>query len=202
MAGVVDRLQGHATGEGPVADHRHATEILAAGVAGQGHAQGSGNACGGVAGAEVVEAAFAALQITGHPVLLAEGMEAGVTAGDQFVGIGLVAHVPDHLVPVQVEGLVEGEGELHNPQARAEVAAAGGDHLQMFLADLAGDRLEFRGAQTVELVRVTQLAEVHDRFDLNPGNLRVPFRRSAAIATVCAGQPPRRGRGHLPHWSP
>ena len=212
VPGVVDRLQGHATGEGAIADHGDAAKIFTAGIAGQGHAQGGRDAGGGVAGAEVVEAAFAALEITGHPTPLPQGVELAVATGDQLVGIGLVTDIPDHLVAVEVEGLIEGEGELHHPQARPEVTAAGGDHLEVLLTDLAGDRLEFRGTQTVQLIRVIQLAEVHDHTDLDLGNLRGPFWRTATTTTVCPTPPPRRPlapcqrraapSGRLPHWGP
>jgi hypothetical protein len=92
-----------------------------------------------VAGTEVVEAALAALQIAGHTTLLAQGVELVVATGDQLVGVGLVAHIPHHLVVVEIEGLVKGQGELHHPQTRAEVPAAGAHHLQVTLPDLAAD---------------------------------------------------------------
>ena len=88
-------------------------------------------------------------------------MEAAVAAGDQLVGIGLVTHVPDDPILVEVKGLVERQGELDHPEAGAEVTAAGGHGFEMLLADLPGDRFEFRGAETVQLVGMAQLAEMH-----------------------------------------
>ena len=61
VAGMVDRLQGHATGEGAIADHRYALEILAAAIPGQGHPQGSRDGGAGMAGAEMVKAALTPL---------------------------------------------------------------------------------------------------------------------------------------------
>ena len=124
MAGVVDRLQRHAAGEGAIADHRHAFVVVLALIAGQGHAEGRRDAGGGVAGTEMVEAALGPLQVARHPVLLPQGGEILVAARDQLVGVGLVAHIPHHLVLVEIEGLVEGEGEFHHPQARTEVTTA------------------------------------------------------------------------------
>ena len=100
-------------------------------------------------GAEVVEAALAALQIAGDAILLAQGVESVVAAGDQLVGIGLVAHVPDDPVAIQIQGLIESQGELHHSETGAEVAAAGGDHFQMPFADLAGDRFELADAEAL-----------------------------------------------------
>jgi hypothetical protein len=40
VAGVVDRLQGHAAGERAITDHGHALEVFTALIAGQGHTKG------------------------------------------------------------------------------------------------------------------------------------------------------------------
>jgi len=125
VASVVDRLQGHAAGEGAITDHGHALEVLAALVAGQSHAQGRGDRGGGVAGAEVVEAALAALEVAGDAVLLAKRVETVPATGDQLVGVGLVPHIPDDTVTVEVEGLVERKGQFDHAEAGAEVAATG-----------------------------------------------------------------------------
>ena len=161
VAGVVDRLQGHASGEGSIADHRDAFEMLLTGITGQGHPQGSRDARGSVPRAEMVEAALAAFEITGHTTLLAKGVKIGVAAGDQLVGIGLVSHIPDHAVVVEVESLIEGQGEFHHPKPWAEVAAAGGHHLQVAFPDLASHRFQFRDGEAMQLVGVAQRAELH-----------------------------------------
>ena len=119
MAGVVDGLQRHATGEGAIANHRHRFEALSQLVPGQGHAQGRRNTGGGVAGAEVVEHALAALQVARHAALLAQAVKTVVSARHQLVGIGLVTHVPHNPIVVEVEGLVEGQGQFNHSQARA-----------------------------------------------------------------------------------
>jgi len=111
-----------------------------------------------VAGTEVIEAALAALEVAGHAVLLAQAVEIVVTAGDQLVGIGLMTHVPDDPIVVEIEGLIQGKGELDHAQTGAEVTATGTHHLEMALADLAGDSLELGGAQAMQLIRMRQLA--------------------------------------------
>ena len=109
----------------------------------------------------MVKAALAALEVAGYPVLLAQAVEILVAASYQLVGIGLVTHVPHHFVVVEIEGLIEGEGELHHSQPRAQVPAAGAHHLQMALTNLAGNGFKLCRAQAVQLIRVTQLAEMH-----------------------------------------
>jgi hypothetical protein len=116
-----------------------------------------------MAGPEMVKGALTALEIPSHPIFLAQGVEILVTTGEQLVGVGLVTHIPDHLVAIEIEGLVKGKREFHDPQAWAKVAAAGGDNLQMALPHLASDSFEFGRAQTVQLVWMAQLAEMHAR---------------------------------------
>ena len=62
---------------------------------------------------------------------------------------------------VEIEGLIEGKGEFHHPQAGAEVAAAGADHLEVAFADLTCNPLELCSAQSVQLIRMRQLTEMH-----------------------------------------
>ena len=109
----------------------------------------------------MVETAFAAFEIARDTTLLAQAVEILVPASQQFVGVGLVAHIPNHLVVVEIEGLVQGQGQLHNPQAWSQVAATGGHHLEMALTNLAGDGLELCSGEAVQLVRMAQLAEMH-----------------------------------------
>ena len=110
---------------------------------------------------EVVEGALATLQITRDAVLLAQGVEGVVATGDQLVGVGLVTHIPNNPVSVEVKGLIQGEGELHHPQAWAEVTTARAHHFQVTLADLAGDAFELSNAEAMQLIGMRQLAEMH-----------------------------------------
>ena len=77
------------------------------------------------------------------------------TSGDQFVGVGLMSHIPDHLVPVQIERLVERQGEFNNTKARSEMTTAGGHNLEMPLPDLAGNILKLGQAEAVQLIRMS-----------------------------------------------
>jgi hypothetical protein len=160
---MVDCLKGHATGEGPVADHRNTFELFTPLVAGQGHPQRCGDGGARVPRAEVVEGALAALQITGDSVLLTQGMEIVVATRDQLVGISLMTHIPDHTVMVEIQGLIQGQGQLNDPETRAEVTSTGAHYLEMTLADLTSDRFELSEAQAVQLIRMSQLAEMHAR---------------------------------------
>ena len=68
-----------------------------------------------MASTEMIEAAFRAFEVSRNAVLLAQGVEVVETTGDQLVGVSLMPDVPDDPVPIQIKGLVKGQGELNNP---------------------------------------------------------------------------------------
>jgi hypothetical protein len=100
MTSVVNRFQGHTAGEGTIANDSGHFIVFASMVTGQGHPQSSGDAGRGVPGSKVVKRAFAALKVASHPIFLTQGVELGVTTGDQLVGVSLVPYIPTDLVMV------------------------------------------------------------------------------------------------------
>ena len=55
--------------------------------------------------------------------MLSQGVERFPAAGEDFVGIGLVADIPDHLVFGGVEDIMDGNGEVDRAQAGRQMAA-------------------------------------------------------------------------------
>ena len=80
-------------------------------------------------------------------------------AGEELVAVGLVAHVPDDAVAGRLELRVEGDRELHGPQARPEVAAGLRHRVDDRLAHLARERLELRVAHPVQVGRRVEAGE-------------------------------------------
>ena len=74
--------------------------------------------------AEGVKGGFIPLREGRKAAVLPNARHGFPAARQDFVGIGLVAHIPDDAIFRRVEAVVQGEGQLHDPQARAEVAAA------------------------------------------------------------------------------
>ena len=107
-----------------------------------------------MAGVKGVVGALAALGEAAEAAVLPQGVEPVLAPGEEFVGIGLMAHVPDDLVPGAVKDIVQGDGELHHSQAGGQVPAGlghGGDDL---LPDFLGQlRQEFR-RQLLQLLRI------------------------------------------------
>ena len=95
---------------------------------------------------------------TAHATQLAKGVEAIETAGQQLVGVGLVAGVPDDAVGGAVEDAVEGDGELHHAERAAEVAAGGGHGIDDLAAELRAQGPGLRVADVVQFLRSLELA--------------------------------------------
>ncbi len=80
-------------------------------------------------------------------------MEPVTASGDQLVGVGLMPHVPDDLVPGGIEDIVEGEGELHGSKGRGKVAAVLGAGLDDDPADLFREDFKFLLAEQLDVGR-------------------------------------------------
>ena len=109
--------------------------LLPRGVAGQRQALADGDARARVAAVEHVVGALGAPREATHAAELAEGPERQA-AGQQLVGVGLVAGVPDDAVGGAVEQPMEHHRQLHHAQRAAQVAAGLGDGADDGLADL------------------------------------------------------------------
>ncbi len=57
-------------------------------------------------------------------------------SGEQFVGITLVAHIPDQLVARTVEDSVQRQGQLHDAQIGRHVTAVFEDGINDMLSNL------------------------------------------------------------------
>ena len=91
-----------------------------------------------MADTEGVILALAALGKTGQPACMAHAVHLLHTASQDFVGIGLVSHVPDYAVVGSVVDIVQGDREFHHSQPRAEVAAGLADAVQQIAAQFPG----------------------------------------------------------------
>jgi len=136
VTGVVHGLVGHTAGHGAVADHGQDLVPAPGQITSGGKAGGGGDGGGGVAHIKAVVGRFIPLGKPADAVLPAQGGKTVAPAGQQLVGIGLVPHVPDDLVVGGGEDPVQGNGQLHHPQAGRQVAAVFGagfnDHLAQF----------------------------------------------------------------------
>jgi hypothetical protein len=73
-------------------------------------------------GTEVIKSALRTLQITSYTPLLPERVKGIEATREQLVGIGLVPHVPTHFVPIEIEGLIQSNGEFNDTKPRSKVS--------------------------------------------------------------------------------
>ena len=95
---------------------------------GPGHADGGADGGAGVADGEEVVGRFGGGGEAADGAFLAEGGELSSPAGEQLVGVALVADVEEQAVGAlgvgaEVVDVVEGEGELDDAEVAGEVAA-------------------------------------------------------------------------------
>jgi hypothetical protein len=135
-AGVVEALVGQAAGHGAVAHHRHHVVILTRQIARRREAERRRDGGRAVRRAEDVVGALDAAREAGDAAVLAQRGEAVASPGEDLVGVRLVADVPHDAVARRVEDRVQGQRQLHRPEARGQVPAIlrAGVHDQ--LADL------------------------------------------------------------------
>ena len=77
-------------------------------------------------GGKGVVRTFAAFGESGNSAVPPQALKLSRPSGDEFVGIRLVPHVPDHLVLGGVKDIVDGDGQFHRPEAGSQVAAGTG----------------------------------------------------------------------------
>ena len=111
-------------------------------------------------------------------VLLAERADAGAAAGQDLVGVALVAHVPNELVVGRVEGGVDCDGEFDNAEGRAKMAAGFRHGRDGFGAEFIGALGEFIVGQPPQIGRIGNAVEnrgfgaVHGSFSVSVGLFR------------------------------
>ncbi len=79
-----------------------------------------------------------ALRKTTQATELAQGVHAVTPTGQNFVGIGLVAHVPHNAIVRRVVDIVQRHGEFHGAEIGAEMPAGLGNAFQQIGAQLIG----------------------------------------------------------------
>ena len=159
-ADVVQRLEGNAVGQRRVAENADDVFIRAALVARRRHAQRGGQRGAGVARAEAVMFALRAQSEAIQSVRLADRAEPLFAAGQNFMNINLVAHVPDKLVLGRGENFVQRNGQLDHAEVRAEMAAAFGETFDQLGADFAGEFLQLRHRELLHVLRAVHHVQV------------------------------------------
>ena len=83
--------------------------------------------------------------------VLADRVQLLAAPGQDLVRVGLVAHVPEDLVPGRLQHRVQRHGQLARAEVRAEVAADLPDGVDDVLAHLLGELQELRLGEALEV---------------------------------------------------
>ncbi|MNS60825.1 hypothetical protein D3C72_938360 [compost metagenome] len=196
-AGVVHGLEGHAGGHCAVADHGDAYALLALGAGAQGHAQCGRDRGGRVRGTEGIELALRAAREARDTAVLAQRGHAVAAAGQDLVGIALVAHVPDHAVGRGIEHIVERNGQLHRAEVGRQVPAGLGDRFQHIGAQFVSQRVELAAIQLAQVCGGVDFVEqrvghdVRSAAGFSMSGLSVQLERSTIRSASSASRPAR-----------
>jgi hypothetical protein len=155
--GIVHGLVGHTRRQRAIADHGDHIIFLARQIACDGHAERRRNRRGRVRGAERVVFAFGAFGKAGQAVAHAQGPDAIAAAGENLVGIGLVADIPDQSVFRGVEDVVQSDRQFDDAEARAQVPARDRHGIDCLGAQLVGDLPKLALVEPPQIVRGVDL---------------------------------------------
>ena len=107
--------------------------------------------------AERVIFAFRPFGETGQTIFLPQRAHAVAAAGENFMGIALVAHIPDDPVMGCFKYMVERQGQFHNTQTCTQMPARAGHGANHFGAQLVGK---------LRQLLVRQLSKIGGNIDL------------------------------------
>ena len=133
------RLEGHARGDGAVADDGHDATIIAE--------RSAPTAMPSAALMEVLEwptpkVSYSLSERVGNgasPPGLLDGVELVAPARQDLVRIRLMAHVPHDAITGRVKDVVQSDGQLHGSQASGEVTPTGAHALDQEFPQLLGE---------------------------------------------------------------
>ena len=97
---------------------------------------------------------LAALREAAQTAELAQRVHALAATRQNFVRVGLVAHIPHQSVIGRVEHIVQSHREFHRAQVGAEVATGARHALQYIATQLIGQGFELGARQPTKLTRV------------------------------------------------
>ena len=91
---------------------------------------------------------------------VAQRLETRLAAGDDLVRVALVAHVPQQLVPLEIEDVVQRQRQLDRPQIAGQMAAALTDGTQYELADLLRQSVQLGHRKLLQVRRTANVIQV------------------------------------------
>ena len=115
MRSVVNSLKSHARSHGAIAHNRHGFTFIAKLRRRHSHAECRANRGAGMAHAKGIKVAFRALGESRKAVFVTHGQHLLSSTGENFVRVGLMAHVPDQTIVWRIKHRMQGNSEFGNP---------------------------------------------------------------------------------------
>ncbi len=163
IAGVIERLERHAGGDGAIADHRHHLAPQPFALGRHGHAERRTDGGAGVTDGEHVILALAAPGEGVQTVFLADALHPIAATGQDLVGISLVADVPHQSIERGVVDVVQRHRQFDGAEPGGKMTT-GATHRtqQIFTQFVAQHRqsLEGQGSQLDRRIREGQVGEI------------------------------------------
>ena len=159
-AGVVEPFHGDAVDDRGVADEGDGAAAIGIGIGVVGfvvdlvaacHADGGGDAGAGVSDTELVVMGLAGFWEPGHALAGAEVCEFVEAAGEEFMGVALVADIEEEAVVAEVKDAVHGDGEFDDAEVGGEVAAGTGNLVDDGCANFSRQIFELGDGHIAEL---------------------------------------------------
>ena len=123
ICGIVQRFVSHSARQRAVADHRYDSKILSLKLPGPHKSQPRRNGSGTVPRIEGIAVTFLPFGKSAETVCFPQRGKLVFSAGENLMGVRLMAHIPDQLVLGKIQHPVQRYGQLHHSQVRRQMAA-------------------------------------------------------------------------------
>ena len=157
---VVESFKGRTAGECGVAGNGDDMLIPTLLVAACGETEGGGKGGSRVAGTVAIVLGFGAEKEAIEAVLRADGLDLVPPAGEHFVDVALVGDVEEELVFRRIKDPVEGDGELYDPEVRAEVSAGLRETVDEFFPDFLCEERKLLFGKIFDVLGRTDFGEL------------------------------------------
>ena len=151
-SGVVQPFERQTARHRTVADHGHHLPLLALEFRSFGHTERRRNRHGGMSAAESVVRTLGHTREAADTAQLTIGPKRLAAPGNDFMGIGLMPHVPHDFIVRSIEYVVQSDGKLHRPQARSQVSRIGRTLLDDVLTQFVAILTQVRARQLLQVI--------------------------------------------------
>ena len=143
VACMGQRLKCHAARNSPITDDGDHFSVDTLFLGRQGHAHRRRNAGRGVSDAKGVKGAFGALREPRQPLYLPHAVHAVTPAGEDFVRVGLMSHIPHDPVVGGIKDMVQRYRQLDDAQTSAKVTAGACHRVKQIVSKLFSQLHQF-----------------------------------------------------------